>query len=71
MVNSDGVTDLIAGIVLQAVADYREGYQREDRPDAAEFLRSAGLLSASGELDRRFTRPTTRTGRPSHRKQAG
>jgi hypothetical protein len=69
MVNSDGVTDLIAGIVLQAVADYRENYHREERPDAATFLQAAGLL-VDGQLDRRLSGPTTRTGRPSHRKQA-
>ncbi len=69
MVNSDGVTALLGALVRQAVADYREGYQREDRPDAATFLEAAGFM-VDGQLDPRFTWPRTRTGRPSYRKQA-
>ena len=66
----DGFTLLLAAIVRQAVEDVRDGYTHHDRPDARTFLIAAGLCSASGELDRRFIRPTTRTGRPSHRKVA-
>jgi hypothetical protein len=66
----DGFTLLLAAIVRQAVEDVCDGYTHRDRPDARTFLIAAGLCSASGELDRRFIRPTTRTGRPSHRKVA-
>ena len=49
----DGFTLLLAGIVRQAVEDVRDDYMHRDRPDAAAFLTSAGLLSPDG-LDPRF-----------------
>ncbi len=49
----DGFTLLLAGIVRQAYEDYRDGYTHSNRPDAAAFLTSAGLLSPDG-LDPRF-----------------
>lgn len=49
----DGFTLLLAACVRQAVEDYRDGYTNVNRPDAAAFLTSAGLLSPDG-LDPRF-----------------
>jgi hypothetical protein len=66
----DGFTLLLAAIVNQSVEDWRAGYTHPNRPDAATFLRSAALMDEDGTLDARFTRRTTRTGRPSHRRQA-
>jgi hypothetical protein len=65
MVNADGVTDLIAGIVLQAVEDARSGYCRQDRPCPVTFLEAAGLM-VDGQLDPRFETRRTRSGRPSN-----
>jgi hypothetical protein len=50
----DGFTLLLAACVRQAIEDYRDGYTHSNRPDAAAFLTSAGLLSPDGELDPRF-----------------
>jgi hypothetical protein len=66
IMTEDGFTLLLAGIVRQAVEDWRDGYTHPNRPDAATFLREASLMDEAGTLDARFTRPTTRTGRPSH-----
>ncbi len=64
--NEDVLTSLLAGIVLKAVEDYRGGYTHPNKPDAAAFLVSAGLL-VDGHLDARFgTVARTRTGRRSH-----
>ncbi len=63
VINDDGMTALIAGVVLQAVEDYRTGYNRVDRPCSVAFLEACGLLT-NGELDHRFgTTPKTRSGR--------
>jgi hypothetical protein len=65
VINDDGMTALIAGVVLQAVEDYRAGYNRVDRPCSVAFLESCGLL-VDGQLDKRFDVHRTRSGRPSN-----
>lgn len=47
----DGLVDILAACVRQALADYRTGYVGFRMPDAATFLRSAGILTDDG-LDR-------------------
>lgn len=65
----DGFTLLLAGIVVRAVEDYRDGYTHSNRPDAAAFLTSAGLLSPDG-LDPRF-REYSRQGRKKRHDSTG
>jgi hypothetical protein len=60
ILSEDGLTRFWAGIVRQAVDDYRAGWRKPGTPDADEFLRAAGLLSDDGTLDRRFAPAMTR-----------
>jgi len=50
--DGDGLIDILAAIVRQAISDFRA--HRNDRPHmpAAAFLEACGLLDAEGRLDR-------------------
>lgn len=50
-VNSDGLEAILAACVKQAIVDYRRGYVGFRMPDAAAFLRSAGILKDDGSID--------------------
>ncbi len=52
----------VAGIVLVAIQDYLDGYSKPGRPDAATFLRCAGLLQDDGTIrhGRNVYRPSGR-----------
>lgn len=50
-VSGDGCTDLIAAIVRQALADYRNGYHCSRHTEAAVFLRQVGILRDDGTID--------------------
>ncbi len=63
-IDSDGAVLLLAGIVRQAIADYRAGYTHPRIPDAATFLRAAGLLVGDG-LDPRLKQRPHQKRRPN------
>lgn len=50
-VDPRGLDLVLARIVHQALADWRTGYRHQGTPDAAIFLRSAGLLTEEGLID--------------------
>lgn len=60
-IDPDGAVLLLAGIVRQGIADYRAGYTHPRIPDAATFLRAAGLLDpTTNTLDARLHQPYRR-----------
>jgi len=46
-------TDLLAAVAKQAIKDHRTGFHRQSIMPAARWLKLAGLMTESGELDRR------------------
>ncbi len=56
-IDPDGAVLVLAGIVRQAIADYRAGYTHPRIPDAATFLRAARLLVGDGLDPRLKQRP--------------
>lgn len=57
LLDDEAVVALCAGIVDQALSDFRAGRVDPAWPDAGAFLHAAGLLNDAGELDPRLPQP--------------
>jgi len=50
--DGDGLIDVLAAIVRQAIHDFRSGYTGGPHMRASDFLAACGLLGEDGQLDR-------------------
>ena len=62
LLDDEAVVALCAGIIDQALTDFRAGRGDPAWPDAGAFLHAAGLLNDAGALDPRLPQPNGRAG---------